>query len=98
MPIMIPSVTDIQLMDPRQKAAYVKRLPATRQHVADSLAQLRDDLPDMFPNPRDLAAARRRAQHFDAALEVERARALLAARPPDPDVAEHLVALYEALL
>ena len=93
MPIVIPTAGEIQRMDQRQKAAYAKRLPATRQHLADSINTLATDLPDLFPTGRDLALARRRAKRLDPVQEVQRARILLAEMPPDPDAAEHVAEL-----
>ena len=93
MPIVIPTADEIQRMDQRQKTAYAKRLPKTRQHLADSINTLATDLPDLFPTRRDLAEARRRAKHFNPLHEVERARILLEEMSPDPDVDEHVAEL-----
>ena len=95
MPILIPTAGEIQRMDHRQRAALTKRLPATRRDLSDTLVQLNLNGFDPFPSRREVRIAKQRAA---GSAEADQARALLATMPPDPDVAEHLVKLYEAIL
>jgi hypothetical protein len=94
MPILIPTAGEIQRMDHRQRAALAKRLPATRRDLADSLAPSTSTDYDPFPSRREVRIAKQRAA---GSAEADQARAILATMPPDPDVAEHVAALREAL-
>ena len=94
MPILIPTAGEIQRMDHRQRAALAKRLPATRRDLTDTLARLALDGLDPFPSRREVRIAKQRAT---GSAEADQAREILATMPPDPDVADHVVALCEAI-
>jgi hypothetical protein len=94
MPIVIPTADEIERMDHRTRAALAKRLPATRRDLADTLARLSLDGLDPFPSRREVRIAKARAA---GSAEADQARALLAAMPPDPDVAWHQILLQTAL-
>jgi hypothetical protein len=94
MPIVIPTACEIERMDHRTRAALAKRLPATRRDLADALASLALDGLDPFPSRREVRIAKARAA---GSAEADQARALLAAMPPDPDVAWHQILLQTAL-
>ena len=104
MPIVIPTVDEIERMDTRQREAIARRIHADRERAADSLALLLDRprVTVRFVSRADVKAARTRSSQRrakdDAATIVADARYLLDRMPVDPDVADHLVALYEALL
>lgn len=94
MPIIIPTAAEIDRMNVRQREALTARIPSIRDLLADTITRLERSR-RMFPDVFDLRAARLR--HFDPAVEVERARQLLAAMPEDPDVAWHRTLLQTAL-
>jgi hypothetical protein len=94
MPIVIPTAAEIDRMTIRQREALTARIPAIRDLLADTITRL-ERSQRMFPNVADLRAARLR--HFDPTREVERARQLLDAMPPDPDVQWHRTLLQSAL-
>jgi hypothetical protein len=94
MPIVIPTVDEIERMDHRTRAALARRLPATRRNLADSLASLALDGLDPFPSRREVRIAKARALGSN---EADQARALLAAMPPDPDAEWHRIVLRTAL-
>jgi len=94
MPIIIPTAAEIDRMSLTQREALIARIPAIRDLLADTITRL-ERSQRMFPNVADLRAARLR--HFDPAVEVERARQLLDAMPPDPDVEWHRILLQTAL-
>jgi hypothetical protein len=94
MPIVIPTAAAIDRMNVRQREALTARIPQTRDLLADTITRL-ERSQSMFPNVDDLRAARLR--HFDPAGEVGRARQLLAAMPPDPDVTQHVTDLLKAI-
>lgn len=94
MPILIPTAGEIQRMDHRQRAALAKRLPATRKEITDSLATLALDGLDPFPSRRDVRIAKARMR---GSLDAHQARQLLTNMPPDPDAAQHVADLLEAI-
>ena len=94
MPIMLPTAGEIERMNHRQRIALAKRLPATRRELADALATLTLHGLDPFPTRRAVTIATARAA---GSAEADRARALLAAMPPDPESAQHLVDLFKAI-
>ena len=94
MPIVIPTAAEIDRMNVRQREALTARIPQIRDLLADTITRL-ERSQRMFPNVDDLRAARLR--HFDPAVEVERARHLLASMPADPDVEWHRTLLQTAL-
>jgi hypothetical protein len=94
MPIVIPTAAEIDRMTIRQREKLTARIPQIRDLLADTITRL-ERSQRMFPNVADLRAARLR--HFNPAGEVERARHLHAQMPTDPDVAEHVARLYEAI-
>ena len=94
MPIMLPTAAEIECMDHRQRIALAKRLPATRRELADALAALTLNGLDPFPTRRAVTVATARAA---GSAEADRARLLLAAMPPDPDAAQHVVDLLKAI-
>ena len=94
MPIVIPTAAEIDRMNVRQREALTARIPAIRDLLADTITRL-ERSQRMFPNVDDLRAARLR--HFDPAVEVQRARQLLASMPADPDVTQHVTDLLKAI-
>jgi hypothetical protein len=94
MPIIIPTAAEIDRMSLTQREALIARIPQIRDLLADTITRL-ERSQRMFPNVADLRAARLR--HFDPAVEVERARNLLASMPADPDVQWHRTLLQSAL-
>jgi hypothetical protein len=94
MPILIPTAGEIQRMDHRQRAALAKRLPATRKELADALASLALRGLDPFPSRRDVRIAKARMR---GSLDADQARRLLATMTPDPDAAQHVTDLLEAI-
>ena len=94
MPILIPTAGEIQRMTNRDRAAHAKRIPEIRRILTDSLATLALDGLDPFPSRREVRKAKQRTTGL---AEADQARALLATMPPDPDVADHIVALCEAI-
>ena len=94
MPILIPTAGEIQRMTNRERVAHAKRIPEIRRILTDSLATLALDGLDPFPSRREVRKAKQRTTGL---AEADQARALLATMPPDPDVADHIVALCEAI-
>ena len=94
MPILIPTAGEIQRMTNRERAAHAKRIPQIRRILTDSLATLALDGLDPFPSRREVRIAKQRTIGL---AEADQARAILATMPPDPDVADHIVALCEAI-
>ena len=94
MPILIPTAGEIQRMDHRQRAALAKRLPATRRDLSGTLAALALDMLDPFPSRREVRIAKARAT---GSAEADQARAILATMPIDPDYAQHVNDLLEAI-
>ena len=94
MPILIPTAGEIQRMSNRERAAHARRIPQIRRILTDSLATLALDGLDPFPSRREVRIAKQRTTGL---AEADEARAILATMPPDPDVAEHIVALREAI-
>ena len=94
MPIIIPTAAEIDRMSLTQREALTARIPQIRDLLADTITRL-ERSQRMFPNVADLRAARLR--HFNPAVEVERARHLLEAMPPDPDVTQHVAGLLQAI-
>ena len=94
MPILIPTAGEIQRMDHRQRAALAKRLPDTRRELAESLAALALEGLDPFPSRRDVRIAKARMR---GSLDEDQARQLLATMTPDPDAAQHVTDLLQAI-
>ena len=94
MPIMLPTAAEIERMNNRQRIALAKRLPSTRRELADALATLTLVGLDPFPTRRAVTIATARAA---GSAEADEARRLLAAMPPDPDAAQHVVDLHKAI-
>ena len=94
MPILRPTAGEIERMNQRQRIAIAKRLPATRRELADALAALTLVGLDPFLTRRAVTIATARAA---GSAEADRARQLLAAMPPDPDAAQHVVDLLKAI-
>ena len=93
MPIIIPTAAEIDRMDARQRAALVRRLPSTREDVADALHRLDRDITAVIPRRREYMSSR----DFDAQAEIAEARRILAGMPRDPDARKHVRALVQAL-
>jgi hypothetical protein len=94
MPILIPTAGEIQRMTNRERAVHAKRIPEIRRILTESLATLALDGLDPFPSRREVRKANQRTT---GSAEADQARIILATMPPDPDVAEHVVALCEAI-
>jgi len=94
MPIVIPTAGEIQRMNHGTRAALAKRLPDTRRELADSLAALALHGLDPFPSRRDVRIARARMR---GSLDADQARQLLATMTPDPDAAQHVTDLLQAI-
>ena len=103
MPIVIPTVDEIERMDARQREAIVRRIEFDRERAADSLALLLDRprVTVRFVSRADIKAARTRSSQRrakdDAATIVADARYLLDRMPVDPDAAWHQILLRTAL-
>ena len=103
MPIVIPTVAEIERMDTRQREAIARRIDADRERAADSLALLlgRPRVTVRFVSRADIKAARTRSSQRrakdDAATIVADARFLLDRMPPDPDAARHVALVMEAI-
>ncbi len=92
MPIIIPTIDEIERMEARQRAALEKRVPAWRAAFEQSIALLTAP-----PKPRrvdrrcGIPSAKYRSR------DIADARFLLDRMPLDPDAGQHLADLLEAI-
>ena len=103
MPIVIPTTAEIERMDARQREAIVRRIDADRERAADSIALLtgRTRTRVAFASRADVKAARTRSDQRramdEAAAIVADARFLLGRMPLDPQAAQHVADMIEAV-
>lgn len=103
MPIVIPTVDEVERMDARQREAIVRRLDADRERAADAIALLTGrprPYARLASRAEVRAAIRRSAERRsrdEAAAIVADARRLLARMPADPDAAAHVAHVLEAV-
>lgn len=103
MPIVIPTVDEVERMDARQREAIVKRLDADRERAADAIALLTGrprPYARLASRAKVRAAMRRSAQRRkkdEAAAIVADARSLLARMPADPEAAIHVERMLAAV-
>lgn len=103
MPIVIPTVDEVERMDARQREAIVKRLDADRERAADTIALLtgRPRQYARLASRAEVRAAMRRSaerrSRDEATAIVADARFLLARMPDDPDAAIHVERMLEAV-
>lgn len=95
MPIVIPTVDEIERMDVRQRECVAKRIENDRVRAADSIAALLDRprVRVRFVSNADIRAARvrsaQRREKDDAAAIMADARFLLKGMPVDQEAARH---------
>ena len=92
MPIVIPTTDEIERMDGRQRAALVRRVPAQRAAFEESMALL-----VASPAPRPAACRRGIPAAKYRSREIADARFLLNRMPLDPDSAQHVADMIEAI-
>lgn len=101
MPIIIPTVAELDRMDPRQRAAVAKRISSEKARVADSVIALMGTGHASSLLSEDIAAARRRAvMEMNAATGQQIAASaslMLAEIGPDPDAARHVAELDSSI-
>ena len=103
MPIIIPTIDEIERMDVRQREKCIKRINGDRVRAADSIAFLthKPRIRVSFVSNADIktavarSAARRQAD--DAETIISEARHLLSKMPRDPDASRHRKEAIEAV-
>jgi hypothetical protein len=102
MPIIIPTIDEIERMDIRQREQLIKRINGDRVRAADSIAFLthKPRIRVSFVSNADIKAAVARSalrrQEDDAETIIADARHLLSKMPRDPDAALHRREAIEA--
>jgi hypothetical protein len=95
MPIIIPTIDEIERMDVRQREQCVKRIEGDRVRAADSIAFLthKPRIRVSFVSNADIKAAvarsAQRREEDDAGTIIADARYLLSRMPIDPDAPRH---------
>lgn len=103
MPIIIPTIDEIERMDARQREQCIKRIDADRARAADSIAFLthKPRIRVSFVSNADIKAARsrsaqKREQDEGEAIRAD-ARFLLRQMPADSDALLHRKEAIEAI-
>lgn len=102
MPIIIPTVEEIERMDVRQREQLMKRIDGDRARAADSIALLthKPRIRVSFVSNADIRAAMarsaKRRQEDDAGQIIADARFLLRQMQVDPDASRHRKEAIEA--
>ena len=103
MPIIIPTIDEIERMDVRQREQCIKRINGDRARAADSIAHLthKPRIRVSFVSNADIKAAVARSaarrQEDDAETIIADARHLLSRMPVDPDSSRHRKEAIEAV-
>lgn len=102
MPIIIPTIDEIERMDIRQREQLIKRIDNDRARAADSIAFLtsKPRIRVSFVSNADIRAAIRRSakkhERDDAEMIIADARFMLSMMPVDPQANRHRQELIEA--
>lgn len=102
MPIVIPTIDEIERMDVRQREQLIKRIDGDRVRAADSIAFLtgKPRIRVSFVSNADIRAAMarsaRKRQEDDAEQIIADARYLLSRMKSDPDASRHRKEAIEA--
>ena len=103
MPIIIPTIDEIERMDVRQREQCMKRINGDRVRAADSIALLtrKPRIRVSFVSNADISAAIARSaalrQEDDAETIIADAKHLLSKMPRDPDASRHRKEAIEAV-
>ena len=103
MPIIIPTIDEIERMDVRQREQCIKRIEGDRVRAADSIAFLthKPRIRVAFVSNADITAAIARSSarrsEDDAETVVSDAKHLLSRMPRDPDASRHRKEAIEAV-
>jgi hypothetical protein len=103
MPIIIPTIDEIERMDVRQREQCIKRIEGDRVRAADSIAYLthKPRIRVSFVSNADISAAIARSaarrSDDDAETVIADAKHLLSRMPRDPDASRHRKEAIEAV-
>jgi len=103
MPIIIPTIDEIERMDVRQREQCIKRIEGDRVRAADSIAYLthKPRIRVSFVSNADITAAIARSaarrSEDDAETVISDAKHLLSRMPRDPDASRHRKEAIEAV-
>ena len=102
MPIIIPTIDEIERMDIRQREQLIKRINNDRARAADSIAYLtrKPRIRVSFVSNADIRAAMARSaqnrEQDEAEMIIADARFMLGRMPVDPQASRHRQELIEA--